>query len=144
MSDLALYRREDGNFDLFFDGKDLQKGKSLENAVIISMGSFARKAEKKFKNVLQDDGWWAETTFEGDRWGSLLHTLSKRKDDSNLVLLVKQYVNASLRWLVEDGVVDLVNTEAFNGDDAIDIKVTVSKGDETENYRYKFLWNEVS
>lgn len=144
MSDLALKRREDGYYDLVFDGKDLQKGESLESAVVVSIGSFAREAEKVFKNELQDDGWWAEPTFEGDRWGCMLHTLSKRKNDSNLILLAEQYVDASLRWLVEDGVVDSVKSEARSDDETLDILVVVSKGDKTENYRYDFLWNEVS
>lgn len=144
VSDLALYRRGDGNFDLFFDGKDLQTGKSLENVVVISIGSDGRVAGSSFKNVLQDDGWWAESTFEGDRWGSLLHTLFKRKNDPNMLLLAKQYVNDSLQWLVEDGVVGSVESVVSNNAETLNISVNLLKGEVTQNYRFEILWSEVA
>ena len=144
MSDIALYRREDGNFDLCYDDGDLLMGKSLENSVLVSIGSDAREAGKKFKNVLQDDGWWGESTFEGDQWGSKLHELFKKRFDSNLILLANQYVEESLRWLVDDGVADSVSSNSSKDSKALYISITVSKGGQTENYRYEFLWSEVA
>lgn len=144
MADLSLYRREDGNFDLDFDGKDLQTGKSLESEVILSLGSDARVAGNSFSNVLQDDGWWADPTFNGDRWGSLLHTLFRKKNDANVLLLAKQYVDDSLKWLVEDGVVGSVDTDVTKDENALYIEVAISKGGESKNYRFEVMWSEVA
>ena len=144
MSDLLLNPRGDGTFDLSFDNGDLQMGKSLENAVLISLGSDARVAEKSFKNELQDDGWWGEPTFEGDKWGSLLHTAFKKKNDSNVVLLAKQYAEDSLKWLVEDGVAKSVNVDVTDIGNGLSLEVSVTKGDEEKKYRYEFLWSEVA
>ena len=144
MSDLALNRRSDGCYDLVFDGKDLQTGKSLENVVVISIGSDARVAGRNFKNTLQGDGWWGESTFDGDRWGSMLHTLFQRKNDANVVLLAKQYVDDSLKWLVEDGVAGSVDSSVTKDDDALYISIDISKGGVTQNYRFEIMWSEVA
>lgn len=144
MSDLLLNPRGDGTFDLFFENGDLQMGKSLENAVLVSLGSDARVAEKSFRNELQDDGWWGEPTFEGDKWGSLLHTVFKRKNDPNVVLLAKQYAEDSLKWIVEDGVAKSVNVDVSDIGNGLSMEVSVTKGDEEKKYRYELLWNEVA
>lgn len=144
MADLSLYRRDDGKFDLEFDGNDLITGKSLETEVIISLGSDGRAAGNEFRNMLQDDGWWGEPTFEGDKWGSLLFTLSRRKNDSNIILLAKQYAEDSMKWLVEDGVVNSVKADATKDDVALYIDVEVSKGGESQSFRFELMWNEVA
>lgn len=144
MADLSLYRRSDGNFDLAFDGVDLLTGKSLESIVVLSLGSDGRVASGSFKNELQDDGWWGESTFEGDRWGSLLHTLFKKKNDPNVVLLARQYVSDCLKWIVEDGIADSVDSKVTKDDKALYIDVRVEKGNVSKNYRYEVMWSEVA
>lgn len=144
MSDLRLVPRGDGTYDLSFENGDLQMGKSLENSVLISLGSDARVAEKTFRNELQDDGWWGEPTFEGDRWGSLLHTIFKKKDDPNMILLAKQYAEDSLRWLVDDGVAKSVRVDAAATNNALTMEIAITKGSEEKKYRYEFLWSEVA
>ena len=143
MSDFSLCRREDGYYDLSFDGQDLQTGKSLESAVVLSVGSDAR-ATRSFSGKLGDDGWWAESTFDGDRWGNLLHTIFQGKNDSNAVLLAKRYVDDSLRWLVEDGVVGSVETSVTKNDYSLDVSVDIFKGRVKQNFRFEFLWSEVA
>ena len=144
MADLSLYRRADGFFDLFFDGNDLQTGGSLEGLVILSIGSDRRKAGSAFKKELQDDGWWGESTFEGDRWGSLLYTVFNNKNDSNVLLLAKQYVEDSLKWLVEDGVVGSVSADVSKDDEALYLSLLLSKDGVEQSFRYEFLWKEVA
>ena len=143
MSDLALTRRADGQFDLSFENGDLQLGESLESAVVISIGSDARVAEKKFEKELRDDGWWGEPTIDGDKWGSLLHTLFKRKNDSNTLLLTRQYVEDSLKWLVEDGVVKSIDVDVKKNESGENILITLSNGSGSQDSRFEFLWNEV-
>lgn len=144
MADLSLYHREDGNFDLDFDGVDLRTGKSLENGVVLSIGSEGRSAGNSFEKTLQSDGWWGEPTFENDRWGSLLHTILSKKNDANIILLAEQYVKDSLKWLVDDGVFGSVEATATKDDSALYIDVAISKGDVSENYRYEIMWREVA
>lgn len=144
MSDLALTRRKDGQFDLVFENGDLQMGESLESAVLISVGSDARAAEKNFENTLQDDGWWGEPTFEGDKWGSLLHTLSHQKNNPNTLLLAKQYAKDSLQWLIDDGVAKTINVDVALENNVAQIEIVLSNGDKAKNFRYEILWDEVA
>ena len=144
MGDLKLQRRDDGLYDLAFVDGDLQLGKSLESAALVSVGSFGRGAEKAFKKDLQDDGWWAEPTIEGDVWGCLVHTLTQVSKRPNRELLAVQYVKDSLRWLVDDGVADSVDAAADVTSEYLVITVHIEKGGEREDYRYEILWNEVA
>ena len=65
MSDLALYRRPDGNYDLDFDKAvgDLVKTESLANVVILSIGSYARNRRLGNSANLKPSfgGWWGDT-----------------------------------------------------------------------------------
>ncbi len=142
MSDLLLERRKDGFFDLCFENGDLLMGEFLKNAVLLSIGSMARKVSG-FSGKLQDDGWWGEPTFEGDKWGSLVHTLFQNRGDSNTVLLARQYVKNSLQWLIDDGVASDVNVDVRCDAESLDIDVAVLKGEKVEDYRFNMLWNEV-
>lgn len=144
MGDLKLQRRDDGIYDLAFVDGDLQLGKSLESAALVSVGSLGRGAEKAFKKDLQDDGWWAEPTIEGDVWGCLVHTLTQVSKRPNRELLAVQYVKDSLRWLVDDGVADSVDAAADVTSEYLVITVHIEKGGERDDYRYEILWNEVA
>ena len=144
MGDLKLQCRNDGYYDLAFENGDLQLGKSLESAVLVSVGSLGRGAAKYFKKELQDDGWWGEPTIEGDVWGCLVHTLSKEPNQQNRQLLAVQYVKDSLRWLVDDGVAGSVDAEVEFKGEYLCISVVIKKGGDREDFRYEILWNEVA
>lgn len=139
-----LARRKDGYYDLSFENGDLQCGKSLENAVLISIGSDARVAGRNFADHLQDDGWWAESTFGDDRWGSLLFTCFRKKNDSNLLLLARQYVEESLRWMIDDGVVSSTQVDVSSDQNSLMVHIKITRDSEvSDDYRFNFLWNEL-
>lgn len=141
MSDLLLDSRGDGSFDLAFDG-DLLIGESLKSAILISIGSYARK-KYGFSNMLNDDGWWGESTIEGDKWGNLLHDLANKRNDSNLLLLVRQYVKNSIQWLIDDGVVSSFDVDVDVSEKSLNIEIIANKGGKNEDYRFEILWSEV-
>lgn len=144
MSDLKLESRSDGLYDLAFENGDLQLGKSLENSVIVSIGSDSRIAEKKFSGKLADDGWWGEPSFENDLWGSRLFTILKRKKDGNALLLAEQYVKKSLQWMIDDGVVESVDVDVGFDNASLLLNISLSKKSEKETFKYEFAWNEVA
>lgn len=142
MSDLLLERRNDGFFDLSFENGDLRVGESLKNAVLLSIGSMARTTSG-FSGKLQNDGWWGEPSFDGDKWGSLVHTLFQKRGDANAVLLARQYVKNSLQWLIDDGVASDVNVDVLCDAEYLNIDVSVLNGEDVEDYRFNLLWSEV-
>ena len=127
-----------------FENGDLQLGKSLENAVIVSIGSDSRIAEKKFSGKLADDGWWGEPSFENDLWGSRLFTILKRKKDGNALLLAEHYVKKSLQWMIDDGVVESVDVDVGYDNASLLLNISLSKKSEKETFKYEFAWNEVA
>lgn len=144
MGDLMLQRRNDGYFDLFFDGGDLLTGESLENAVIISIGSISRLAGREFTAELHDDGWWGESTNEDDSWGAELQALVPGKSVPNVELRARQSVQEALKWIVDDGIAEKIDVSAVASSESLDLSIDITRGGTVENYRYNVLWSEVA
>lgn len=144
MSDLKLESRSDGLYDLAFENGDLQLGRSLESAVLVSIGSDSRIAEKKFSGKLADDGWWGGPSFENDMWGCRLFGILQRKKDGNALLLAGQYVKKSLQWMIDDGVVESVDVDVSFVGELLLLNVSLAKKGEKETFKYEFAWSEVA
>lgn len=84
--------------DLAFDGHD------LETAVIASLFSWRRARE----DDRSDDvwGWWAAD------FGSRLYLLQRREITGNLAGLARGYIEESLQWLVDSGIVSSIAVRA--------------------------------
>ena len=107
MSDLALYRRSSGDFDLAFDEDkgDLLTSDSLENAVVISIGTYARERNLgKVANLKPNvGGWWGDALSEKGNLGGYLYEAFPGKLTDVTARSVENLVNESLAWMVEDG-----------------------------------------
>ncbi len=147
MSDLALYRRSDGNFDLAFDeGKgDLLTTESLENAVIVSIGSYARERKLGRAANLKSciGGWWADSLDEKGSLGGYLYEAFPGKLNDDTARSVKKLVDESLEWMVDDGAVKSVScSTTVEGDDIkIAVVITINSGDD-EKFDYSLKWGE--
>ena len=147
MSDLALYRRSDGNFDLDFDESkgDLLTSESLENAVVMSIGTYAR--ERKLGNVANlkpcFGGWWGDALdVKGTLGGYLYEAFSGKLDDST-ARDVENLVAESLQWLIDDGVAKTVDCKAAVVDrEYISLSVTITKPDGSQEnpFVYELKW----
>ena len=61
-----------------------------------------------------------------------------------MVLLARQHVSDCLKWIVEDGIADSVDSKVTKDDKAMHIDVLVKKGNVSKNYRYEVMWSEVA
>lgn len=147
MSDLALYRRPDGNYDLDFDKAvgDLVKTESLENVVILSIGSYARNRRLGSSANLKPSfgGWWGDALDESGTLGGYLYEAFPGKLDDATAKSVKKLVEESLAWMVDDGVVKSVScsTSVDGGSVAVAVAITTNSGDD-EKFDYSLKWGE--
>lgn len=146
MSDLALYRRSDGNFDLAFDegGGDLLTSDSLENAVVISIGTYARERylgkSANLKPLI--GGWWGDSLDEKGTLGGYLYEAFPGKLTGVTARSVENLISEALSWMVEDGVAKSVGCKAEVADEEMmNITVTIHRPDGNDDaYAYEIKW----
>lgn len=146
MSDLALYRRSDGFFDLAFDESegDLTISDGLENAVAISIGTYARE-RKLGKNANLKPcvgGWWGDALDEKGSLGGYLYEAFPGKLTNETARRVEKLCGEALAWMVEDGVAKSVNCTAKIADaEKMDLEIVVKKPDgDGDAFLYEMNW----
>lgn len=146
MSDLALYRRSSGDFDLAFDEDkgDLLTSDSLENAVVISIGTYARERNLgKVANLKPNvGGWWGDALSEKGNLGGYLYEAFPGKLTDVTARSVENLVNESLAWMVEDGVANSVGCKTeIAAEETMNITVTIQRPDGgNDAYAYEIKW----
>ena len=140
MNDLLLQKTDSESYDLVFDGNDLVMGDAVESAIAVSLGSEKRSSDKFSKN-LGSHGWWAENTFDGSVFGSEIYKVFSHKIESSTMLLLKQYAEDALKWLVDDGVVDSIDVDVVAESVGAALTVVIVRNGEKSSYRYDFLWS---
>lgn len=148
MSDLALYRREDGCYDLDFDGAvgDLLTTNTLENAVVISIGTYAR--ERKLGNVANlkpvIGGWWGDALDEKGNLGGYLYEAFPGKLVDATARQVETLCSEALNWMVEDGVAKSVSCTAEIADsETMNLNVLIERpeGENDEAFLFELNWS---
>ena len=146
MSDLALYRREDGCYDLDFDGAvgDLLTSDSLENAVVISIGTYARERNLgKVANLKPNvGGWWGDALDEKGNLGGYLYEAFPGKLTEVTARSVENLISEALSWMVEDGVAKSVGCKAEIADEeTMNVTITIQRPDGSDDaYAYEIKW----
>ena len=147
MSDLALYRRSDGNFDLAFDeGKgDLLTSESLENVVIISIGTYARERNLGRVANLKPcvGGWWGDALDEKGTLGGYLFEAFPGKLKDETAKSVERLAVEALSWMVEDGIVKNVDcVAAVSGEETMNVEIRLEKptGEQIDPIIYEIKW----
>lgn len=146
MSDLALYRREDGCYDLDFDGAvgDLLTTNTLENAVVISIGTYAR--ERKLGKVANlkpvIGGWWGDALSEKGNLGGYLYEAFPGKLTEVTARFVENLIVEALSWMKSDGVVKSVSCKAEIADEeTMNVTITIQRPDGSDDaYAYEIKW----
>ena len=144
MSDLALKRLSDGCFDLDFDGLDLLLTNTLENAVIISIGSYAREVTGETANTEPDiGGWWGDAVEDNlIKLGGYLHKAFHKKLTNATCRDIEGFVNDALKWMVNDGIAKETSCSAsISGSKMISMTVIITKpSGSPETFTYEFNW----
>lgn len=92
-------------------GGGLLEGDDLETAILISL--FTDRLARSDDAIDGDDrrGWWGDTGSEYPI-GSRLWLLRREKLTTKVALKAEDYANEALAWLVDDGVVTVISTNA--------------------------------
>lgn len=92
-------------------GGGLLDGNDLETAILISL--FTDRLARTDDAIDSDDrrGWWGDTGSEYPI-GSRLWLLRREKLTTKVALKAEDYANEALVWLLDDGVVTAISTNA--------------------------------
>ena len=117
----------------------------LDTAVILSLFTDARAREDDDTPAPDDlRGWWGDAfaARSGDRFGSRLWLLGRRKQLPSVLAEAKGYAEEALAWLIEDGIASRVEVDAFIPRDGIlGLGVAITRPDgQPVRYRFEALW----
>lgn len=111
--DVGLFFTSAGIVDVRLTNRDLDSGRDLETALIISIWTNRRARDD---DRLPDTsgylgGWWGDTFPEklADEIGSRLWLLSRETRTQATLNRAKEYLIEAVQWLLDDGVADRVN-----------------------------------
>lgn len=94
--------------DLKLGGADLASDSGLGTAIVLSLFTNARALDDDELPPGETDrrGWWGNilSRFEGDRFGSRLWLLARRKQTTETLNEARGMAQEALAWLVEDGI----------------------------------------
>jgi phage gp46-like protein len=129
--------------DLVFDGQDLMLDDGLNTAILISLFS-DRRAE--LTDELPDPnggrrGWWGDALGDGDKLGSRLWLLTRRKQTPETRQLFLDFTKEALEWLVTDGVAINVEVEAqWKSQGFLAVSAVVIKPD-GQSVKFDYAWD---
>ncbi|MEZ6004713.1 MAG: phage GP46 family protein [Planctomycetota bacterium] len=133
----AILLTSDTGGDLALEPGDLVQDRGLQSAVLLSLFTNAR--DDQADPGTDPQGWWGDT--DGDEWGSLLWQLQRAKLTEELIERARQSAEASLQWLLEDGIASQIDVAAeryeLNG---LALSVRIHRGNAPE---WAHLWDEL-
>lgn len=134
MTDLLLTE----GADLALERGDLVLDTGLGSAVLRSLLTDRRATEDELARVGSRDprGWWGEQP--GDPWGSGLWLLARESQTPATLARAREYAEAALAWIVEEGAAESVTVNATYPETAtLGLEVRVTRGRAT---RWPALW----
>lgn len=129
--DIAMrYDADHKRFDLAVQGGDLAADEGLVTAVILSLFTDRRALPGDRLPDGTDDrrGWWADAYMDRPM-GSRLWLLHREKEQDEVLRRAKEYAEEALAWVVEDGVAESVEVEAWHvRRDTLGLRVEIRQG----------------
>jgi len=123
------------NADFILGNGDLERESGLVTSVIISLFTDRRAEEDDNYENGDRRGWWADniSEVEGDQIGSKLYLLDRSKATQENIVKLQQYSFEALEWMLEDGVAEKIETEAYSfgpeSNKRVALKVNIHKSD---------------
>ncbi|UMR99560.1 phage GP46 family protein [Escherichia coli] len=141
MSDITLFYDEEAlRCDWQVTVGDLVCGNDLQTAILISLLTDRLADASDDTDGGDRRGWWGD--LEQDyRIGSRLWLLRRQKLTTQVALKAEEYATEALQWLVDDGVVASLTTEArIVYPDRLYLTVTYRRPDAETTEWQKFYW----
>lgn len=112
---LGIFKREDGVYDLGFvpDGNHLATDEGLRTAALISLHTQARALETDVNPGESRGGYWGDSypLVPGRTLGSRVWTFTRKKATQTNIELLKQEVQAALKWMVDIGIAESIEVD---------------------------------
>ncbi len=149
MGDFALqFDNDTGEVDMVLDlvtADDVVPDEGMRTAIILSIFQSARAAADDDLPAGDGDrrGHWA-TEFaetEGDEAGSKRWLVARSKNITDIPLLLKEYDEAALQWMIDDQVVSTVDvTVTIEGDRIVEEVKLGREGLDEVAFRFDHVW----
>lgn len=146
MADLALKRQSDGSFDLDFQdsANDLELDDGLYNAIVISVGTYARERKLSVNKANVKPllgGWWADSIDDKGTLGGYLYEAFPGKLDDATAKKVAALAAESLQWLKDDGIAHKIECAAHVEGKNIVLTTEIYKPDgENKAFEFELNW----
>jgi phage gp46-like protein len=129
---------------LYYQSSSLILDDGLENAILISLLTNKRASDTdELPDLLTDkQGWFGDELTEM-QIGSKLWLLRRSKKDNVLFVLLKQYSEDALQWMITDKVIDsvAVNVSHDKTDrNRVILSVSVEKQNKVFGFAYYYNW----
>ncbi|MDO8933773.1 MAG: phage GP46 family protein [Rhodocyclaceae bacterium] len=146
MSDIrTIFVSFEHGADWLLQQAGLENDDGLETAVVLSLFSDARAREGDVLPAGADlRGWWADAYAAnvGDRHGSRLWLLARRKQLPEVLAEAKGYAEEALAWMVADGAASRVEVVAsIPRPEWLGLSVAIHRPNgNVVRYRFEALW----
>jgi phage gp46-like protein len=137
MADVGLIW-QDGWADILLNesNTDLQTGKDLKTAILVSLFSDSRANPEEL--LLDEDprGWWSRDL------GSLLWLLARQKATLQNLEKGIQYIKDALNWLIVQNIAKSIDvTGTIENRSKFNFIITIKK---SNDYRFQYLWENIN
>jgi phage gp46-like protein len=137
MADVGLIW-QDGWADILLNesNNDLQTGKDLKTAILVSLFSDSRANPEEL--LLDEDprGWWSRDL------GSLLWLLARQKATLQNLEKGIQYIKDALNWLIVQNIAKSIDvTGTIENRSKFNFIITIKK---SNDYRFQYLWENIN
>lgn len=145
MSDVKLTQintpQGENYYDISFTDGDFTLTEGLITTLMMSI--FCEQRDDSIE-VPQMRGGWAGNQFQsiqGFQQGSLIWTLYQSIADETAATQAQQYIEDSLNWLIEDGILRDVEVAVFVvANYKLQTKISITRNDDTESVLFYDLW----
>lgn len=136
--------------DYALDGTLLAADGDLETAVILSLFT-DRRADPEDAlagGEPEKRGWFGDAVpvVEGDRIGSRLWLLARRKQSTETLNLAVEYCREALQWMIDDGVARAVEIEAeWIRTGVLGLRIGIVRPNiEPRRFKYDVVWRSLT
>lgn len=129
-TDLEFARTADGFYDLVIDTEtsDMAVTDGFESAIMVSVFSDRRANEDEVADPIKRRGWIGDLVSDvpDDRHGSGLWLYEQRRLDPRTVVGLRLEAEASLRWMIQEGLVKSVSASVAAHPDKRSTNLTIA------------------
>lgn len=126
----------------------MKREELLRRSVTISLFTWRRAGPDDAVDDSDRKGWWGDSvpSVAGDKIGSRLWLLQRRKIVADTLKDAKSYAEEALAWLIDDEIVtDVTVTAERQGNDRMNLRVVLTEQNgETQELNFEDTWGLIN